>query len=424
MNKFWVILKEVYKKNVKSFGFITMVLSPLVLLGIIALIIYFVGRTMDSEEPTTIAVITEETSIQEVMTSADIPLHVEEDITTIDQANEAMVSEDIDGYVVLETENSQIQGEYIHTEGSASQTLAILSSVLSSYQVQMRGAEVGLSPDEVMGLVEPVEVQESIVRIEDGELLTEDSLENTIQTWSAYAVCIAIFIFIMTYAGIIAEEVASEKGTRIMEVILSSVSSTQHFFGKLGGVFLICLTQIAIYIVIGLIAYPFVREMEAVQQVLGGIDVASILSALLGYTLIFFLLGVIMYVVLAAFFGSLVTKIEDVNKSVTPIVFLAMIGFYGGLFAFASPDQMVVVVLSYIPLFTPFIMPFRIAADTVSLTGVWLSIIGSAVFAAVLTYLSLMMYRSNVLIYSDTNMFQTIKRSWNVMQSDKAARAS
>lgn len=93
-----------------------------------------------------------------------------------------------------------------------------------------------------------------------------------------------------------------------------------------------------------------------------------------------------MYVVLAAFFGSLVTKIEDVNKAVTPIVFIAMIGFYGGLFAFGAPDQPLVLILSYIPLFTPFIMPFRIAAETVTQSGVWISILASGVFAVLLTF--------------------------------------
>lgn len=401
-----------------------MVLSPIILLGIIALIIYFVDRSFESEEPTSIAVISEETAIQDMFTSADLPIEVASDITSVEEAEEAMVEEEVEGYLLLETTNNQIQGEYIHTEGSAADTIAILNNVLSSYQVQMKGAEVGLTPEEVMGLVAPVEVEETVVRVEEGQVSDQDSLGNMLQRWSAYAVSIAVFIFIMTYAGIIAEEVASEKGTRIMEVILSSVSSTAHFFGKLSGVLLICLTQIAIYVVLGLIAWPFIRDMDIVQQVLGSIDLSEVLQALLGYTLIFFLLGVVMYVVLAAFFGSLVTKIEDVNKSVTPIVFLAMIGFYGGLFAFASPDQPVVVVLSYIPFFTAFIIPFRIAADTVSNMGIWLSIVGSTAFAALLTYLSLMMYRSNVLIYSDTNMFQTIKRSWKVMQSDRKARAN
>ncbi|WP_028274605.1 ABC transporter permease [Atopococcus tabaci] len=424
MNKYWIILKEVYKKNVKSIGFVTMVLSPIILLGIVALIIYFVGRSETNQEPTSIAVLTEDSAVQEIMASPDIPLEVNADIASVEEAEEAMTEEKLDGYLVLETADDQIQGEYIHTEGNATETVAILNQVLSTYQVQIKGAAVGLTPEEVMDLVAPVEVQTTTVRIDEGEISQEDSLAETIQNWSAYAVSIGIFIFIMTYAGIIAEEVASEKGTRIMEVILSSVSSTAHFFGKLSGVLLICLTQIAIYVVLALVAYPFIRDIEWVQQLLEGVDLAAIFQSLLGYTLIFFLLGVIMYVVLAAFFGSLVTKIEDVNKSVTPIVFLAMIGFYGGLFAFASPDQPVVEVLSYVPFFTPFIMPFRIAANTVTTTGVWLSILGSTVFAVLLTYLSLMMYRSNVLIYSDTNMFQTIKRSWKVMQSDRKARTT
>jgi ABC-2 type transport system permease protein len=142
----------------------------------------------------------------------------------------------------------------------------------------------------------------------------------------------------------------------------------------------------------------------------------------MGYTLIFFIVGVLMYVVLAAFFGSLATKMEDVNKAVTPIVFLALTGFYVGIFAFTAPDNMFVAVFSYIPLFTPFVMPFRIAAETVSTFGVWMSIIGTVGFAIVISFIALAFYRSNVLIYSDTNLLGTIKRSWSIMQSNKKAK--
>lgn len=112
---------------------------------------------------------------------------------------------------------------------------------------------------------------------------------------------------------------------------------------------MVCLTQIIIYIVLALIAYPFIKNLDFVQDLLTGVDIGTLLSNLLGTTLIYFVLGIILYAGLAAFFGSLVTKIEDVSKAVTPLVFLAMIGFYGGLFAFASPDQAVVKIGSQIP---------------------------------------------------------------------------
>ena len=237
--------------------------------------------------------------------------------------------------------------------------------------------------------------------------------------WSSYVVGIAIFIFIMNYASIIGTEIASEKGTRIMEIVLSSVSSTTHFFGKLVGILLVCLTQIIIYVVLALVAYPFIKNITFVQEFFEGIDMGSLLSNLLGTTLIYFVLGIILYAGLAAFFGSLVTKIEDVSKAVTPLVFLALIGFYGGLFAFASPNQLIVKIGSQIPLFTPFIMPFRVASETVSTTGIVISIIVMVLFTILCTLLSLVMYRSNVLVYSDAGMMKTMKTSFSILKNER-----
>lgn len=207
-----------------------------------------------------------------------------------------------------------------------------------------------------------------------------------------------------------------------MEIILSSASATNHFFGKLTGVMLVLLTQVGIYALVGGAAYLYFRDSDFVQSIIGGIDLLSIFRELMGFTLIFFIVGVLMYVVLAAFFGSLATKMEDVNKAVTPIIFLALTGFYVGIFAFSAPDNLFVAVFSYIPLFTPFVMPFRIAADTVTTLGVWLSIAGTVIFAVLISVISLAFYRSNVLIYSDTNLLGTIKRSWNIMKSNRKAK--
>lgn len=423
MSKYWVITKEVYKKNVKSFGFIVMVLSPLLVIGFIAGLSYYFSQ-QDQEVPEApIAVLAEDQGIQQLFSNQEWSFEVNEDIETEEEAEEALLDETIEGYVVADNSEGTVQAEFVHTNELSDQT-AMIQEALSNYQTMLRADQLDLAPEEVMALSEPVMMENRLINVEEGLLEEEESADQLIQQGGAYVVSIAIMIFIMTYAGIIAEEVANEKGTRIMEIILSSASATNHFFGKLTGVMLVLLTQIGIYTLVGIGAYLYFRDAEIVQELIGGIDIANILQELMGYTLIFFIAGVLMYVVLAAFFGSLATKMEDVNKAVTPIVFLALAGFYVGLFAFSAPDNTFVAVFSYIPLFTPFVMPFRIAAETVSTFGVWMSIIGTVGFAILISFVSLAFYRSNVLIYSDTNLLGTIKRSWSIMQSNRKAKKS
>ena len=128
-----------------------------------------------------------------------------------------------------------------------------------------------------------------------------------------------------------------------------------------------------------------------------------------------------MFMFIAAFLGSLITKTEDINRAATPLSLIVVLGFYIGLFAMAQPENIVVVVSSFIPLLTPFVMPFRIATNTVSNFHVWLSIGGSVLFTVILAYVSLIFYRANVLIYSDTNFVNTLKQSWALVRSENKA---
>ena len=417
MNKFWVIVSDVYKKNVKSFGFLTMVLSPILMLAVIGGIIYFIGES-ESGTPE-IAVLTSDQEIQMLLATQEDQFRINNEITTKEAAEEAMEQEELDGYLEVESENQLVSAKYVDTSDSDTLDSTVLTSLLTSIQLNRKATEYGLTQQEAMELMSPAQLSTETISFEDGAITNQDDTVETIKMWSSYIVGIAIFIFIVNYATIIGTEIASEKGTRIMEVILSSVSSTVHFFGKLAGILLVSLTQIIIYVVMALIAYPFIKKMEFIQELFQGIDVGAILNGLIGTTLIYFVLGIVLYAGLAAFFGSLVTKIEDVSKAVTPLLFLAMIGFYGGLFAFASPNQLIVKIGSQIPLFTPFIMPFRVASETVSTAGIVISIIIMIVFTILCTLLSLVMYRSNVLVYSDAGMIKTMKTSLSILKNER-----
>lgn len=418
MNKFWVIVEEVYKKNVKSLGFMVMVLAPIVIIAIISAVIYFIA-TSEAEIPE-IAVLTDDQEVQEVFRSQEETFSVDTAVTTQGEAEEALEAEEIDGFLTVTEENGILAGEYFEMNSSESLDLALLAGLLTSVQQGRIAAELELENEQVAQLMTPVEVDQISVSFDEDSIITDQNgTGNSIRTWSAYAVVIAIFMFIITYSSTIAEEIASEKGTRIMEVILSSVSSSVHFFGKLLGILLVCLTQIVIYAVIGVIGYQFARSTEFVQNLLQGVDVFSILQGLIGFTLIYFVLGIILFSGIAAFLGSLVSKAEDVNKVVSPLIFLSLIGFYAGLFAFASPNHLIVRIASYVPLFTPFVMPFRVASETVTLSGNMTAIAVMVIFTLACTYLSLIMYRSNVLVYSDEGMFKTIKASLSIMQNEK-----
>ncbi|HIZ70387.1 MAG TPA: ABC transporter permease [Candidatus Atopostipes pullistercoris] len=416
MNKLGVFIKDTFWKNVKSVSFITMLLSPIILIVIIAGIGYFVAQSESDIPEVELAVISKDSSVVPMLEESDGNLTVKQEITTEEEAQAALEQDQISGYLMVDVDGDQLKGSLVHED--LNNHIPIIEQVLTNAQILLRANELNLTPEQLGSLNEPAVLDTQVVSIDDGEIVEEDDLEQGIQIGSAYVINIVILMFIMFYASTVIEEVAGEKGTRMMEVILSSTTATTHFFGKLIGVFLVMLVHILFYIIVGTAAFMYFRNHELVVSLIGDLDIGAILVQFLEFSSIFLIIGVIMFMFIAAFLGSLITKTEDINKAATPLSLIVVLGFYIGLFAMAQPENIVVVISSFVPLMTPFVMPFRIATDTVSSLHVWLSLGGAALFTGLLAYISLIFYRANVLIYSDTNFINTLKQSWALVRSE------
>jgi ABC-2 type transport system permease protein len=420
MNKLGIFIKDTFLKITKSVSFISMLLSPLVIIAVIVGIGYFAGSTLADTADVDVAIISDDSTIMQIVEESDESINVVDSITTEEAAREELADEAIDGYLVANWEGDSLEATVTHGS-DLDNHLPLMEQALSSRQTMLRAQELGINPEQIQSLNEPVNVENHIVSIDDGEIVEEDGIANAIEVGSAYFINIVIMMFIMFYAATVIEEVASEKGTRMMEVILSSTTATTHFFGKIIGVFLVMVVHILFYVILGVGAFMYFKDHEFVTSLVGDLDVGSIIADFLEFSSVFLIVGVVMFMFIAAFLGSLITKTEDINRAATPLSLIVVLGFYIGLFAMAQPENIVVVVSSFIPLLTPFVMPFRIATNTVSNFHVWLSIGGSVLFTIVLAYVSLIFYRANVLIYSDTNFVNTLKQSWALVRSENKA---
>lgn len=208
-----------------------------------------------------------------------------------------------------------------------------------------------------------------------------------------------------------------------MEIILSSISATTHFLGKMVGVGLVILTQLAAYVVIFFLVRLVIQQMDFFNF-LDEFDIGYYISNsgnVLALGALYAVIGILIYTSIAGFLGSLVSTTEDVNKMITPIIFTALAGFYIGLYANVSTNNPIVRIGSQIPLFTPFVMPFRIAAETVGSGEIILSFVLSIIFMILCLWFSTVFYKSNVLVYSDKGLINTFKRSFALWKSEKEA---
>ncbi len=418
MSKFWVITKDVYRKNVRSMSFIIMLLVPF----IAAAGLYIINQVTDNatEEGDTIGVVVQGDSdllntveVQTVLDSMTV-------LNSKEQGEEQLKEEEIDGLLLLSVEKEQINGEFYSSNTMPQVTMA-LNQQLNQLQSSLRAKALGLSEEEVASLNAsvPFSVQK-ITFNENGEMNTEEDF-TSIRLVVGMATTILLFIFIVTYASIIAQEIASEKGTRIMEVILSSVSARSHFYGKLAGILLVALTQIVVYAVSIGLGFYWLKNNSTVQAFLAEFSIRDILGEFLVYTLLYLILGILIYAVLAALCGSLVSKVEDVSKAILPVTYLSLAGYMIGLsLGMANPDHLVIRVTSFIPFFSSYTMPIRLANNFVSTGEVLLSLMILVLSIVGLIIFSERMYKANVLVYNDNGIFAALKQSISLMTKNKS----
>ena len=424
-----IIIEEVYKKNVFSWSFVMLLLSPILMVAVVAIISGVIGMATASDSIGTVSIIgaTDQTvSAIETEDNGQNQLIFDQDV---DQAQEALVNEEIDGYLVIdESDPEAIQAEFYKSNTGKNISTTGFQTVLESIQLSNRSQALGLTEEESSHLIDSnVAIQSQTIDLESGTTESDQDIQSMVRTGVAYVVSFIVFMFVMNYISIISQEIAVEKGSRIMEIVLSSISSTTHFMGKMLGIFLVLLTQVAFYaILLGIIFITIMNTpMPAeLQALLGNETVPALLSnsaSIIGWSGLLAFLGIITYSVLGAFLGSLVSNVQDVNKMITPIILLSIIGFYIGMFGLGFSNNILVRVASQIPFFTPFVMPFRIAAETVSTTELILSVIISLLFSILCLWLSANFYKSNVLTYSDKGLFGTLKQSYTLRQSEKKA---
>ncbi len=160
--------------------------------------------------------------------------------------------------------------------------------------------------------------------------------------------------------------------------------------------------------------------MDIVKNALDGISLDSIFGPFLWYSLLFMFFGILIFAVLAALCGSLVNKSEDTAKAILPVTYLSLGGYMLGLILGASdPNNIVIRITSYIPFLSSYIMPVRLANETVDASGAMVSLVILIVVTFVLMFLSANMYKSNVLVYSEGGLWSSLKQSISIMRNER-----
>lgn len=240
------------------------------------------------------------------------------------------------------------------------------------------------------------------------ETLGIDQMQNY---WYTYIMIFALYMVILLYGQMVATNVATEKSSRAMEVLITSAKPVSMMFGKVLASCLAGFTQLVVVFGSAFVCFNLNKAYWDTNGIVTAMFDMPI--ELLVYMLVFFVLGFLIYAFLYGAIGSTASKLEDINTSVQPVTMLYIVAFIIVMFSLAANtvDTVLMKICSFIPFTSPMAMFTRIAMSTVPWYEIAISIailIGSVIGVGVL---SAKIYRVGVLMYGTTPKLSAILKA-------------
>ncbi|MEZ5307486.1 MAG: ABC transporter permease [Pyrinomonadaceae bacterium] len=215
--------------------------------------------------------------------------------------------------------------------------------------------------------------------------------------FAAFIVAMLIYIVLAIYGQAIMSAIVEEKETRISEILFSSASPFELMLGKLVGVGMAGLTQLAIWI----FSILAIVTLGAVSAFLADMEVAlpEVSALKIIYFFLFFLLGYFIYATIYALIGSMVTSMQEGSQFAFPPVMLLLIGLYFCFAVVRDPNSTLAFWVSIAPFFAPVVMPVRILAETPPFWQIALAVVLNLATIIGLMWVASRVYRIGMLMY-------------------------
>ena len=241
-----------------------------------------------------------------------------------------------------------IDGNRLEWRGTPDSTLtAVIANAVQAIHIREQADRLGISSEELARVLVPVTLTSRSIG-------TADNADEDANTVGFIAVG-ALFMMISFYAGFVLTGVVQEKSNRVAEVLLARMPAREVLAGKVLGIGAVGLAQFALVAVTAGITV----------QVTNQADAPNIPGDVLAWTVVWFVLGYLLYSVVYAALGATTSRIEDAQSAIAPVTGLLILSYLAVLYAQENPDAPATVVLSYFPATAPMVMTYRLALGAV-----------------------------------------------------------
>lgn len=405
MNKFKIVLKKSFFNNIKSPAFWTLLAMPLVML----LFGYFIFQQGNDNSQSKIAVISSQPKLAESFKKFERPdtLYISK-YSTESAAKKALVKQKIDGYLKITLDNNHLKFTLWNTNQSNEINIAALQMAINQINLILQTESLKLSPLAVQQITTTPKLDQKTSIVKNNHLVTQN--QNKIMTKATIVMGISFLLFflLVCFMSQIANTIGREKGERVMEIILSSTETKWHFLGEVGGIFLTMLSVVTVYFLIAIVVVLKFHQKVFFKNMFPGLTWQLFLSPEIIFTILFGLTGAFLYLVLAATLGALVNNVEQVSQAIIPLMIPAMISYVLMIGSFIKITPFVRI-CAYIPLISNSLMPTMLVMGKASELQAIISYLICLGFTILMSYFSIGMYRSNVLVYSQKGIWSALK---------------
>jgi ABC-2 type transport system permease protein len=223
------------------------------------------------------------------------------------------------------------------------QLKAIATGAIQLVALRDRAAAAGLSADQLARLVTPVPVKS----VELGQVAGRSPDDET----AAFIMTLVLFGAISTYGAMVLNGVVEEKSSRTVEVLLARMPARNLLAGKIAGIGLLGLAQVAVTATVAVIAGALVHS----------INVPAVRGGVVAWAVVWFLLGYALYATVFGTLGSLASRTEDASSLMGPITIVLVLAVMMSFATIGSAGTTWARIVSWFPVTAPMAMPIRIA---------------------------------------------------------------
>ncbi|WP_298501540.1 ABC transporter permease [uncultured Maribacter sp.] len=427
MNKLSLIIKREYLAKVRNKSFVVMTfLSPILMVGMVVLITYL-AKVNDNEKQI-IALLNESDYFSNEFLTTEGTSFIHYHNITLEEAKDSTMHMGYSGllYIPNEVDLEKVTARsFFYSKDSPSTNLVDrLELVFQERLRQRRLQDLGVSAKQYANM-------EAAFEMNIASFNGKENVKgvNEIKAFIGGAFGYLIMMFIIIYGGFVMRSVIEEKTSRIIEVIISSVKPFQLMLGKIIGTSLAGITQFVIWVISGgilmLVAFSVLNiELSALSN---GAELVSSIHPdvvtpdqslqlyaqeildipwllLIGFFLVYFVLGYLIYSSIYAAIGAAVDNETDTQQFIFPIIMPLMLAIYVGFFSvFSNPHGPIAVGFSLFPLTSPIVMLMRLPGGVGDGGVPWWQLMTS-IFLLMLTFIGIVwvaakIYRVGILMY-------------------------